>query len=75
MRRATIYRDGALNDAGPGNELDAARESSGSFLWLDILSPDDADIALLRDGFAFHPLAMEDAIRDEQRAKIGRAHV
>jgi len=37
---------------------------------VDIQSPDDEDIALLRDKFGFHPLAIEDTKRPEGRPKV-----
>src|SRR5881397_2338304 len=40
------------------------------FVWLDIQSPQEEDIALLREEFKFHPLAIEDAIRHHERPKV-----
>lgn len=42
----------------------------GTLLWLDISDPDAGDIVLLREEFNFHPLAIEDAIRQRQRPKV-----
>src|SRR5205823_7687948 len=44
--------------------------ASGEFFWLDLYRPTDADFELLRDVFAFHPLAIEDSEQFGQRAKI-----
>src|SRR5262249_45201167 len=33
------------------------------FVWLDLQDPQEHDIALLRDEFKFHPLAIEDQMR------------
>jgi magnesium transporter len=44
--------------------------SDGGFFWLDLDQPDDADFAILRDVFKFHPLAVEDSEHFGQRAKI-----
>ena len=41
-----------------------------SFFWLDIDRPDAQDYSILRDVFKFHPLAIEDSEKFEQRAKI-----
>jgi magnesium transporter len=41
-----------------------------TLVWLDLESPDEAEVALLRDEFGFHPLAIEDAVRDHERPKI-----
>ncbi len=55
---------------------EAAREDlpalleSGVQLWVDILRPNAEDVALLRDLFHFHPLAIEDTINMRQRPKV-----
>ena len=40
------------------------------FFWLDLDQPDQDDYAILRDVFKFHPLAVEDSEKFEQRAKL-----
>ena len=47
-----------------------SRLRDGVFLWLDIDSPTDADLALLKDVFKIHPLALEDSKKFGQRPKI-----
>ena len=39
-------------------------------VWLDITNPTEADAALLREAFGFHPLAIEDVLHSHQRPKI-----
>jgi magnesium transporter len=57
-------------------ELHLTRESaerllaSGSFFWIDVHQPTDADFAVLRDVFHFHPLALEDSEHFGQRPKL-----
>jgi magnesium transporter len=41
-----------------------------AFVWLDIQDPQEQDIALLRDEFRFHRLAIEDATKHHERPKI-----
>jgi len=41
-----------------------------SFFWIDVDQPNDADYTILRDVFKFHPLAVEDSEKFEQRAKL-----
>jgi magnesium transporter len=56
-----------------GDTSDAAirpRVESGGFFWLDVVRPDADDLTLLRDVFAIHPLALEDAEHFGQRPKI-----
>ena len=42
----------------------------GEFFWLDVHGPGDEDLAMLRDLFGFHPLAIEDAAHFGQRPKL-----
>ncbi|HMQ34989.1 MAG TPA: magnesium/cobalt transporter CorA [Chloroflexaceae bacterium] len=39
-------------------------------VWLDLEAPDEGEVALLREEFAFHELAIEDAVRDHERPKV-----
>ncbi|MCZ2097607.1 MAG: magnesium/cobalt transporter CorA [Anaerolineae bacterium] len=48
---------------------DLLRAPSGT-LWVDIVGPDEAGIALMRDVFGFHPLAIEDTRNQHQRPKL-----
>ena len=64
-----ITVDGETPDVGP-DAIKGLLQSSTRF-WLDLAGPDTAPIvALLRDTFGFHPLAVEDAEHFGQRAKI-----
>ena len=47
-----------------------SRLSSGEFFWLDLHEPGEDDYRLLRDLFAFHPLAVEDSQHFGQRPKL-----
>jgi magnesium transporter len=40
------------------------------FFWLDLYKPESQDFQILRDVFAFHPLAIEDSEQFHQRAKL-----
>jgi magnesium transporter len=51
-------------------ETVAERLRSGGQFWLDIEDPDDAAMAMLRDTFGFHRLAVEDSEQFGQRPKI-----
>ena len=48
----------------------ASRLQAGRFFWLDIHGPDAAGLALLRDVFGFHPIALEDSEHFGQRPKL-----
>jgi magnesium transporter len=41
-----------------------------SFFWVDVAQPNEADYTILLDVFKFHPLAVEDSEKFDQRAKI-----
>lgn len=41
-------------------------------VWLDLEAPDEREVALLTEEFDFHPLAIEDAVRDHERPKVDR---
>jgi magnesium transporter len=57
-------------------ELHLNRESAeglvarGTFFWIDLHQPTQADLAVLRDVFHFHPLALEDSENFGQRPKL-----
>jgi magnesium transporter len=46
------------------------RLSEGRFFWLDLFRPTAEELALLRDVFGFHPLALEDSENFGQRPKL-----
>ena len=51
-------------------EIDRLRAVDGAVVWLDLRSPDDAAIRLLREEFGVHPLAEEDLQKRRQRPKL-----
>ncbi len=64
-----------LSSAGGGTDdvSDAAiraRLDEDGFFWLDLHEPGPDEMTLLRDVFRFHPLAVEDAEKFGQRAKV-----
>jgi magnesium transporter len=68
-----LYRDGVLVDEG----FDVAAISDhladpSTVVWLDLLQPDEADMAVLVEEFGLHPLAIEDALHAHQRPKLDR---
>ena len=52
------------------NEIDKLRATADHVVWLDIASPTADDLALLRDEFDVHPLAIEDLEKRKQRPKV-----
>ena len=51
-------------------EIDKLRATADHVVWLDIASPTSEDLALLRDEFDVHPLAIEDLEKRKQRPKV-----
>ena len=54
----------------PDTALSELLAAGDGVVWVDMTGPTDADIAVLRDVFHFHPLAIEDATKGEQRPKV-----
>jgi magnesium transporter len=50
--------------------IDQIRSVPGQVVWLDVESPDDAELALLNREFDLHELALEDLRKRNQRPKI-----
>ncbi len=66
-----LYRDGLRHDCGDlGDELAKLRTVGDGFLWIGLKDPSDAEFDLVNDALALHPLAVEDAVQGNQRAKI-----
>ena len=63
---------GKLQVLGPEDfdTIDALRSKPEHLVWLDIASPTADDLALLRDEFDVHPLALEDLEKRRQRPKL-----
>jgi magnesium transporter len=51
-------------------EIDTLRAQPDTLVWLDVVSPDAEDLALLRAEFGLHPLAQEDLEKRRQRPKL-----
>jgi magnesium transporter len=66
-----IYREGhRLVCHDLSDELQKLRRAGNGFLWIGLKDPTDAEFALVNDELQLHPLAVEDAVRGDQRAKI-----
>jgi magnesium transporter len=61
--------DGAAQEIDP-RQIAELLAQQGNLLWLDVEDPTREDIELLRAEFAFHELALEDALTRGQRAKV-----
>ena len=68
-----IYVDGERRPCGDlSDELAALREagSPGSFLWIGLKDPTQAEFDDVNEELQLHPLAVEDAVQGQQRAKV-----
>jgi magnesium transporter len=71
--RTRVYEDGKLIAEGfPVEDISDYLENESALIWLDLLAPDRADLAVLSDEFGLHPLAIEDAVHAHERTKIDR---
>ncbi len=64
------FGDGRTSTETDNATLAAALRDPKAVFWLDISQPTDEEYGVLDDVFGFHPLAIEDVIRDMQRPKI-----
>jgi magnesium transporter len=66
-----VYRDGHRMVCGDlSNELEALRKAEDGFIWIGLKDPTDAEFALVNEELKLHPLAVEDAIKGNQRPKL-----
>jgi magnesium transporter len=70
MRTLVVQHNGRFQNGLPAEAIAAALTDSRNTIWLDIQDPTDEDVALLREQFGFHPLAIEDATRAHERPKV-----
>jgi magnesium transporter len=65
------YHDGRRHACGDlSTELDRVRTGGDGFLWIGLKDPTAAEFDLVNRELHLHPLAVEDAIKGHQRAKI-----
>ena len=74
MAHTRLYREGqlALEDF-PVEDISDHLEAAGpNVVWLDLCAPTPADLAMVREEFGLHELAVEDAVHAHQRPKLDR---
>ncbi len=65
------YRDGACHAEGfPLSEVSDQLADPSTFVWVDLLDPDQEQLELLAGELGLHPLAVEDALEPHQRPKL-----
>ncbi len=66
-----MYVDGIrLSPGDLSDELATLRASASGFIWIGLKDPTDEEFSLVNRELGLHPLAVEDAITGNQRAKI-----
>jgi magnesium transporter len=64
------YQDGKKIADISVEEISDYLERPGCFVWVALQDPDVAELAKMQEEFNLHPLAVEDAQRGDQRAKV-----
>ena len=76
VRVRVVYRDsaGQIYLDWPADRISEAVDDAGGTIWVDILDPEASPSGLaeglLRDVFKFHPLAVEDALKETHIPKV-----
>jgi magnesium transporter len=66
-----VYRDGERQPCVDlSDEIEALRDVPDGFVWIGLKDPTDAEFDLVKDELRLHPLAVEDAVTGNQRAKM-----
>jgi magnesium transporter len=64
-----IDRNGAAEFRFDGGAIEK-RVAAGGFFWIDLHAPTEEELGVIRDGFGFHELAVEDSEHFDQRPKV-----
>ena len=68
---AAVYREGTRQPCTDlSDEIDRLRDVPDGFIWIGLKDPTDAEFDLVKDELKLHPLAVEDAVNGNQRAKL-----
>lgn len=69
MITARCYPEGVARQIDP-RDISEEVKSRDQLIWLDMIAPSDADLAMVQEEFSLHPLAMEDVRERHQRPKL-----
>jgi magnesium transporter len=73
MAHTRLYRGGELVlEDFPVEDISTHLREQSACVWLDYCAPTQADLATIVEEFDLHPLAVEDAVHEHQRAKLDR---
>jgi magnesium transporter len=65
-----IQGNGHFREVKDPSQLSDCLASGHDLIWLDLTAPSDDEIRLVSEEFHLHPLAVEDAVKHQQRPKI-----
>ncbi|HET8617093.1 MAG TPA: magnesium and cobalt transport protein CorA [Actinomycetales bacterium] len=66
-----VYLHGVREPCGDlSDELDRLRGTPDGFLWIGLKDPSDEEFEQVQHELALHPLAVEDAVKGNQRSKL-----
>jgi len=64
------YHGGKAHEHPDPKAIATLAKGADGLLWVDLVDPDDDDLACIQEQFGLHPLAMEDVRKHHQRPKI-----
>ena len=68
-----MYRNGILEDEGfPVDKVSDYLADPTAVVWFDMCEPTAEDLSQISEELGLHPLAVEDAVAEHQRAKLDR---
>jgi magnesium transporter len=70
LAECAVYERGVRRDGLALADAIAAGRRPGSFVWIELETPTDAELDTVRAEFDLHPLAVEDALTAHQRPKL-----
>ena len=73
MNHNRLYRNGVLEaEDFADSEISDYLRQQDTIVWLDLVSPDEAEVQILAEEFGLNQLAVEDATHEHQRPKVDR---
>ena len=73
MALTRLYKHGTLADQGfPIVKCSDYLSEPDAVVWFDLCEPTAADLSAVSEELGLHPLAVEDAVAEHQRAKLDR---
>jgi magnesium transporter len=65
-----VYKEGKKLSDIPVEDISEYLQIPGCFVWVALRDADEAEMALMQEEFHLHELAVEDAMRGQQRPKV-----